>query len=342
MKYRVLKYTPYSLKLKIPFSTAKNIITKRNGFIVEIKDENGLIGKGDTAPFPEFGTESFERTESFLSVFQDDIKIDENNFFNSIHSELKIIEKLPTLRHAIEQAIIDIYAQQKNQNIFALLGFNYSKIIDVNAAIGFLSIPEASAKASNLVANGFKTLKLKCGRGNFREDFEIISAIREKVGDNINIRIDINGKWNLRQALKNIYELEPFNLEYIEQPVNALDDFSILRNHSSIPLAADESIRSISEAQHFISANCVSILVLKPMMIGGLLPTIQIIQLAEKNGIDCVITSSFESVIGRANAVIAGAMTKNNFAHGLGTAEYFEKDLFDNIYPVKEAKIFLR
>lgn len=341
MKFRVFKYTPYSLKLKIPFSTAKNIITERNGFIVEIKDENGLIGKGDSAPFPEFGSESFEKTESFLSMFKDEIEIDENNFFNSIHSELKFLKTLPTLRHAIEQAIINIYSQQKYQNIFTLLGVNYPKIIDVNSVIGFLSIPEASKKAICLVESGFKTLKLKCGRENFREDFEIITAIRDSVGDEIKIRIDVNGKWNLRQALKNIYELELFNLEYIEQPVNSLDDFSILINHTSIPLAADESIRSISDAQHFISAKCVSILVLKPMMIGGLLPTFQIIQLAKKNGIDCVITSSFESVIGRNNAVIAAAMNKNNFAHGLDTAACFENDLFDNIYPVKEGKIFL-
>jgi len=326
MKFRVFKYTPYSLKLKIPFSTAKNIITERNGFILEIKDENGLIGKGDSAPFPEFGSESIEKIESFLSIFRDEIEIDENNFFNSIHSELKFLGTLPTLRHAIEQAILDIFLQRKNQSIFALLGIDHSKIIDVNAAIGFLSSPEASKKAISLVESGFKTLKIKCGRENFKEDFEIISAIRKTVGDEINIRIDINGKWNLRHALKNIYELEPFNLEYIEQPVNSLDDFSILINHSSIPLAADESIRSISDAQHFITAKCVSIFILKPMLIGG---------------IDCVITSSFESVVGRNNAVIAAAMTKNNFAHGLGTAEFFENDLFDNIYPVKEGKIFL-
>lgn len=341
MKFRVFKYTPYLLKLKIPFSTAKKKFTERNGFIVELEDENGVIGKGDSAPFPEFGSESFEKAEFFLSIFKDEIEIDENNFFNSIHSELKILEALPTLRHAIEQAVLDIFSQRKNQSVFTLLGIDHSKLINVNGAIGLLSVLEASNKAKQLINIGFETLKVKCGRENFNEDFKTIAAIRETVGDKIKIRIDINGKWNLRQALKNIYELEPFNLEYIEQPVNSLDDFSILINHSSIPLAADESIRSVSDAKHFISAMCVSTLILKPMLIGGLLPTVEIIKLAKKNEIDCVITSSFESVIGRENAVVAASITKNNFAHGLATTEYFENDLFENIYPIKEGKIFL-
>jgi o-succinylbenzoate synthase len=341
MKFRVFKYTPYSLKLKIPFSTAKKTITERNGFIIEIKDENGLIGKGDSAPFPEFGSESFERTESFLSKFKDEIEIDENDLFNSVRSSLKFLEALPTLRHAIEQAVLDIFLQRKNQNFFTILGIDYPKLVNVNATIGFLSVSEASKKARHFVESRFETLKVKCGRENFKEDYETIEAIRETVGDKIKIRIDINGKWNLREALENLFELEQFDLEYIEQPVNSLDDFVVLKNHSLIPLAADESIRSISDAKYFISAKCISILILKPMLLGGLLPTVEIIQLAEKNGIDCVITSSFESVIGRKNAVIAAAITNNDYAHGLATAEYFESDLFANIYPVKEGKIFL-
>lgn len=341
MKFRVLKYTPYSLKLKIPFSTAKKIINERNGFIVVLEDENGFIGKGDSAPFPEFGSESYQASESFLSLFKDEIEIDENNFFNSTYSALKFLEALPTVRHAIEQAVLEIFLQQKNQNVFKLLGVNHSKTVSVNASIGFLPVSKSLKKAKYFTNNGFETLKIKCGRENFKEDYETIAAIRETVGDKIKIRIDINGKWNLRDALEYFFELERFGLEYIEQPVNSLDDFVVLKNHSLIPLAADESIRSVSDAKYFILSKCVSILILKPMLIGGLLPTLEIIQLAEKNGIDCVITSSFESVIGRKNAVIAAALTKNNFAHGLGISDYFDKDLFENLYPVREGKIIL-
>jgi len=77
------------------------------------------------------------------------------------------------------------------------------------------------------------------------------------------------------------------------------------------------------------------------MIIGGLLPTLEIIDLAENNNITPVITSSFESAIGKANAVIAAATVNNEVAHGLALNDYFKNDLITDPFPVKDGKISL-
>ena len=90
-----------------------------------------------------------------------------------------------------------------------------------------------------------------------------------------------------------------------------------------------------------ITKKAVDYLILKPMIIGGLLPTLEIIEMAEKNIITPVITSSFESAIGKANAVIEAATVKKEIAHGLAIADYFKEDLVRDPFPVKDGKITL-
>jgi len=77
------------------------------------------------------------------------------------------------------------------------------------------------------------------------------------------------------------------------------------------------------------------------MIIGGLLPTLEIIELAEKNNITPVITSSFESAIGKANAVIAAATVERDTAHGLALNDYFKNDVIPDPFQVKDGKITL-
>jgi O-succinylbenzoate synthase len=75
------------------------------------------------------------------------------------------------------------------------------------------------------------------------------------------------------------------------------------------------------------------------MMLGGLLTSLEIIELAEKNNVVPVITSSFESAIGRANTVIAAAAVKADIAHGLAVTRYFDYDIAEDKYPVKNGTI---
>ena len=336
-----LTYTPYSLELKSSFETAHGRFDKRKGFIISLKNEDGLEGLGDTAPFPEIGSETYKDTEPALKNIKLDLKIDLSDIRESFKKLLNSYDSLPSLRHGIEQALLNLICKEKIVTIDRLLELNLKRIININASIGFLSEHETIKKAKALIESGFSTLKIKTGRDNIAEDYNCLKAVRDEFGNDIKLRIDANGKWNLESAIKNLEKFKEFNLEYAEQPVNSLDDFIKLKNVTPIPLAADESIRTKEAAEDFIKKNAVDYLILKPMIIGGLLPTLEIIELAEKNNITPVITSSFESAIGKANAVIAAASVKKEIAHGLAVADYFKNDVITDPFPVKDGKISL-
>jgi len=336
-----LTYSPYKLKLKSSFETAHGKFSDRKGFIISIRNSKGIEGIGDTAPFPEIGSESLQEAEKLLKNIKFDIKIELTKIRESFKKLLNDYDSLPSLKHGIEQALLNLICKEKNVTIDKLLELKLNKQINVNTAIGFLNKDEIINKAKLLFESGFKTLKIKTGRDNFKDDYNCIKAVRDEFGNDVKLRIDANGKWELNEAVKYLSKLEDLNLEYAEQTVNSLDEFVNLKSETSVLLAADESIRTKKAAEDFINKNAVDYLILKPMIIGGLVPTLEIIELAEKNNIIPVITSSFESAIGKANAVIAAATVKKKIAHGLALTDYFRNDVIPDPFPVKDGKITL-
>ncbi|MGB5849059.1 MAG: enolase C-terminal domain-like protein, partial [Ignavibacteriaceae bacterium] len=292
-------------------------------------------------PFPEFGSESIEDVENVLSDFNLKVVIDETEIEKSMNNCLANYNKLPALRHGLEQAIINIICKKNKTTIDNLLNLKLKKQVNVNATIGFLNVEDSVNAARDLIKKGFTTIKLKVGRSNFEEDFSVIKLIRETFRDNIKLRIDSNGNWKLDEAIINLEQLEKFDIEYAEQPVIKLSDYIDLKKRTNIPLAPDESIRSVKDAKEFIKSGAVPYLILKPMMIGGLLPTLEIIKQAVEENITPVITSSFESAIGKTNAVIAAASVKANVAHGFGVADHFTNTITNDPFPIKSGKIIL-
>ena len=337
-----LTFSPYTLKLKKPFETSKKEIRERNGFIIKLIDIDANEGIGDCCPFPELGSETLQDAEQALTDIQLAINVKEDEIENSITKNLKKFDRLPTLKHSLEQALLNLICKAKKVTIDELLNFELKRKIFVNATIGFLSQDESVNEAKNFVNEGFSTIKIKAGRENFADDLAVVKSIREAVGEKIKIRVDPNGKWGLNEAVYNLKMLERCNIEYVEQPLNGYNGFTELSKLSNVPIAPDESVRSIEDAKRFIEGGSVSFIVLKPMLLGGLIPTLKIIRIAEKNKIIPIITSSFESAIGRTNAIIAAATVKSNVAHGLAVNNYFENDLIKNRFNVKSGQIILQ
>ncbi|MCH8942592.1 MAG: o-succinylbenzoate synthase [Bacteroidetes bacterium] len=341
MKNLKISYSAYELKFKKPFVTSKSEISKKKGFLIKISDSS-FSGMGECAPFPEFGSETIERADEKLKDLNIKLNLNPNNFKENLQNSFKKLENFPSLKHGIEQALLNLICNKTNISLNELLNVSSNSEILVNAVVGFLPPAESVKVCSDLLKEGFKTIKIKVGRDKFEDDIKVIKKIRDKLGNDFKIRIDANGKWNLKNAILILNSLEKYNIEYVEQPVNSIQGFIKLKKETKIPLAADESIRTLADAEKFIDKKAADVLIIKPMMLGGLLPTLKIIELCEKNKMDVVITSSFESSLGRSFAIFAASIVKNKNAHGLGTAKYFIKDIYPDPYPIKNGKIILK
>jgi o-succinylbenzoate synthase len=195
-------------------------------------------------------------------------------------------------------------------------------------------------KIDDLLSKDFKTIKIKIGGNSFNDDIELINTITNRIDDSIKIRLDINGNWDYEKAEYAVNALDNTKIELIEQPVNDINELVMLSDFSPIPIAVDETIKNCNDARNIIEKSNIQTIILKPSILGGIIETITFIKSAEKLGKKIIISSAFESAVGRSALMLLASMVNGNHAHGLNTASYLAEDLASDEYPVSDGTIF--
>src|SRR5437762_10156596 len=104
-----------------------------------------------------------------------------------------------------------------------------------------MEIEKAVEEAVQAKAEGVKTIKLKGGVDQKR-DVELVKQIRQAIGPDLNICVDANqGYPTPKAAVKIIKAMEEFNLLYMEQPVEGIDQMAEVARRVDTPIMADES-----------------------------------------------------------------------------------------------------
>ena len=130
-----------------------------------------------------------------------------------------------------------------------------------------------------------------------------IEAVRERVGEEIAIRVDVNQGWkNSANTLQGLQKLEHCSLDWLEQPVVAddIDGMVEVKSKSSIPMMIDEGLRGVRDMREIIAKRAADKVNIKLMKCGGIYPATKLAHMAEMAGIECQIGSMVESSIGSA------------------------------------------
>jgi o-succinylbenzoate synthase len=177
------------------------------------------------------------------------------------------------------------------------------------------------------LAGGCRTAKVKVGESPLGEDAARLEAVRDALGPGGRIRIDVNGLWDIDTAVSAIPVLDRAagGLEYVEQPVAAVEDLAVVRRRVNVPIAADESIRRAEDPYRVKELEAADIAVLKVQPLGGVRACLEI---AEQIGLPVVVSSALETSIGIAAGVaLAAALPELPYACGLATVQLLTDDL---------------
>lgn len=237
----------------------------------------------------------------------------------------------PFLAFGIETALLDVLAHKKGISIAGLLGGPKRKAVKVNALIASGSARGAALEAKAAKEAGFDCVKLKMGAASsLQEEKERVAAVREALGPGIEIRLDANGAWGVQEAILAIRALEGYGIELIEQPVSASDLEGLKRVQESVQtvIAADEAIADVQSAARVIEIGAASVLVLKPMVLGGLRKALEIASLAQNAGLKAYVTTTLDSSVGIAAALqLACMLPQGGPACGLATGGLLGSDI---------------
>jgi len=336
MKLTSFKYFPYELIFNHQFTTSKEKIKRRKVFIVELKDENGKTYFGEASPLPQFNSETINDVEnelkkiSYLQTFEckDTLK-DVIEYVNSLTA-------FSTIKFALEQIFISCLFNIDTNEFKA---FPASKIIHVNALMGIDDFETSQKILKKLIAQGFSVVKLKADDNNFSVLHDIIAWAVGELKADLKFRIDPNGSWDMKKTILRSKKLEYFPVEYIEQPVKDSTDLINLSFDSPIPIAADESIRNLKDADKLLADSKIKFFVIKQMLFGGMQNIFKLSDMISGKNVNLITSSSLESNIGRRHLVLSSSIIDNNLAHGLGTSEMFTHQPTDDMFPVNNGMI---
>lgn len=205
--------------------------------------------------------------------------------------------------------------------------------VPVNALVPAVDAEAAARLAAEAAAAGMTTVKVKVGGGSPDDDADRVAAVRAALGPAGRIRLDANGAWDVDTAVSVLDRLAGYDLELVEQPVADLADLAAVRRRVAVPVAADESIRSLGDARRLAALDAADAVVVKVQPLGGVRAALKVIEAA---GVPAVVSSLYETSVGLAAGVaLAAALRELPFACGLGTAALLGGDVVtDPLIPV--------
>lgn len=320
MRLSSVEVIPYALPFREPYVTARGVLSQREMVLLRLRDGDGVIGLGEAVPLALRGGIGLTEVVGELEAWGE-------------HGEVQALSA--PARCAVETASMDLRGRRAGKE--AGEG-ERDEAIECNATL-VAGPPEAvAAEAERWAQAGFTTFKLKLGaetvstrpidgltRSRGSRDVGQVRAVREALGSEVRIRVDANEVWDLETAKSTLAALEEFEVELAEQPVAGLEAMAELAASTSIPLAADESVASLGEAEEAAALGACEFTGIKLSKVGGPEEALAIADV-----LPAYVTSALDGPVGIAAAAqVALSLAETthperlHLAHGLATQRLF-------------------
>lgn len=325
----VLEWRVYQRSFKQPLATAHGLWAVREGIILRLTDAQGHIGYGEIAPLPWFGSETLADAIALCQSLPSPLTWD---------AMRAIPDHRPACQFGFESAAWDWHSQRYGTTTHLRDGG--LPFDSPHLTCGLLTTGESALTTwPALWQAGHRTLKWKIGVAPIDQELTWFDHLVTHLPEPAQLRLDANGgltqaeaeQWLTRcDALRERGNSAPCpTIEFLEQPLPP-SQFSQLQQLSQryhTPLALDESVATLAQLMQVQAQGWQGILVLKPAIAG--FPS-RLLQYCRDYDVDCVISSVFETGIGRSALLTwvdrwAGG-TDPLRALGLGTVAWFADD----------------
>ncbi len=275
------------LTLTTPFRISRSVQTLAHNVQTRI-DVDGVEGIGEAAPSGFYG----ERRESVfmaLSDFGEHIEADPSLIEDIVASMDRRLRGNAAAKASVDMALYDLMGKRLGAPVYQLLGLNPERTPVTSFTIGIDEPAEMARKAAE-AAKIYPVLKIKVGTDH---DLDIVRAIR--AATDATLRVDANAAWTPKQAIRVIRELEPYNIEFVEQPLPPTDieGLRFVREHVALPIIADESCVTETDIPGLVGA--VDGINIKLMKCGGIHHALRMIHTARAHHLKVMLGCMVES-----------------------------------------------
>lgn len=324
MRLSSVEVIPYALPFKEPYVTARGVLRQREMVLLRVRDGDGAVGLGEAVPLALRGGVGLTEVVRELERWAE-------------HPNTSQLSA--PARCAVEIALMDLRGRRTGNRLGE---GERDEAVECNATLVAGQPDAVAAEAEKWAQAGFRTFKLKLGaetakkppqgaflRSRGSGDVEQVRAVREALGSSARIRVDANEAWDLETAKATLAALEPLEVELAEQPVAGLEEMAELAASTSIPLAADESVASLEEAERAAALGACAYTGIKLSKVGGPEEALAIADV-----LPAYVTSALDGPVGIAAAAQValslaetGHPERLHLAHGLATQRLFAETI---------------
>jgi len=259
--------------------------------VVTIATDAGLVGIGNVALAPRIAKQIIDQYLTPLVIGHDpfDYEYLWQRMYRSTHAWGRKGIAMAAIS-AVDIAIWDIMGKATDRPVFKLLGGRTKEKIPCYASkLYHQNLDNMQEEAQRYIDQGFKAMKMRFGYGpkdgpqGMRENVNSVAAVREVIGEDIDLMLECYMGWNLEYAKRMLPKLEQFEPRWLEEPVIAddIDGYAELNRLTSIAVSGGEHEFTPYGFKQLLEKRAVSVIQYDTNRVGGITAAHKINAIAE-------------------------------------------------------------
>lgn len=270
---------------------ALGAVSQSEGFLLELRTDNGIVGWGYTAAASHVGETKgsihWALEHMFLPYLVGKNPLDVDTILTGLD---RLLFQNYRAKAAVDLALHDIIGKFLNLPVYAYLGGKFRDTIPIIRIVPLKEPEEQAAVCEKLRNQGYRYFKIKLS-GEINKDILRIKMVRGVVGKDAVLTVDANQAYDPITAIKAIRAMEQYDIYLVEQPVRHDDIAGLAKvtRNVDVMVEADESAKTLGDIVNLIRAGAVSCVSLKIPKLGGIRNTKKAAAICAAAGMPCRI-----------------------------------------------------
>jgi L-alanine-DL-glutamate epimerase-like enolase superfamily enzyme len=336
-----IEFWPVDVPLMDPFTVATGVRLIAENIFLRVTLADGTQGYGEAAPFPEVGGEDRASCLETIGQLAPTVLRQSADQYADIARHMKdLIPHQPAARCGLETAIIDAYCRTLGVPLWELWGGADVRERETDITIPICSLDKTLELARGWYARGFRLFKMKVGN-DVEQDIRRLEAVHHAL-PGIAFIGDGNQGFSRDECLAFAKGIKQFGgtIVLLEQPVKRgdLDGLAAIRRESGIPVAADESVRSLTDAEAVVAHHAADYINIK-IMKTGVIEARDIVSYTLSSGLKLMAGGMVETRIAMACSFSLVLGTKGFEVLDLDTPLLLAEDPVERGYRYKDSRL---
>jgi len=266
------------------YGMSKSLATGRQSTLVRLRLDNGITGYGEAWGWPQFNQGYHELLRNYLVGTH---VLDIEHVFDQIvarHYHFGLQNAMMACISGIDIAARDAAGKALDLPVCRLLGGSRLDAVPFYASGGYLTdTPQAdfTPQIDHMAAAGYRNVKIKLGL-NPASDEERLTIARQRLGEDVQILVDINTNYTFDLARESMQRMAPMRPGWVEEPLSPRDLAGLERLHqiAPSPIATGEALYCVHDFLPIAGAGSADILQPDLTLCGGFWQARKIAELA--------------------------------------------------------------